>query len=193
MTEVRTIAVIGAGTMGRSIARLCAIGGYRTILEDILSGSLRNAENEIRAALDIAVKKDMFTAAAARAALARMEYASSVEQAARDADLIIEAVPDEMESKLEIFTLLDKISKPATILVATTSTLSVTELASVTYRRSKILGMRFTANVDGLKLREIVRARETDQATVTACVEIACRMGQDAALVIEKNGASALP
>ncbi|HEU4413915.1 MAG TPA: 3-hydroxyacyl-CoA dehydrogenase family protein [Candidatus Angelobacter sp.] len=193
MAEVRTIAVIGAGTMGRGIARLCAAGGYRTILEDILPSSLRSAENEIRAALDLAIKNATLTSAAAQAALARTEYASSVEQAARDADLVIEAVPDEMESKLEMFTLLDKLSKPATMLVATTTTLNVAELASVTYRGGKILGMRFSADQDGLKLREIVRTQQTDKATVAACVEIARRMGQEASVIVEKDRTSALP
>jgi len=132
MTEVRTIAVIGAGTIGRIIAQLSALGGFRTILEDILPASLRQAETEIRGALDHATERGNITRAAADAALARIEYASSVEQAARAADLVIEAVPDEMESKIEILTLLDKVARPNTILASNTSSFSVTELASVT-------------------------------------------------------------
>ncbi|MGC2696159.1 MAG: 3-hydroxyacyl-CoA dehydrogenase NAD-binding domain-containing protein [Candidatus Angelobacter sp.] len=185
MAEVRTIAVIGAGTMGRGIARLCATGGYRTILEDILPASLRSAEIEIRGALDQTIQKGAITVDAAETALARIEYASSVEQAARGADLVIEAVPDEMESKLEILTLLDKVAKPATILVSNTSILSVTELASVTYRRNKILGMRFYTPIDEMELLEIVRAEETDDATVAACVEIGCCMGKKVVVVEE--------
>ena len=134
MAEVKTIAVIGAGIMGRGIAHAAALGGYRTILEDLLPGALRKAETEIRANLDKAVELGKVTAPDADGALRRLEYAGSVEEAAREADLVIEAVPEEMESKIEIFTLLDKICRPRTILASNTSSLSITEIASVTYR-----------------------------------------------------------
>jgi 3-hydroxybutyryl-CoA dehydrogenase len=138
MAEIRTIAVIGAGVHGRSIAQLSAVGGFRTILEDILPASLRKAEGEMLAWLHRAVEAGRLAHSAAHLARARMEYATSIEEAARTADLVIEAVPDELESKLEIFTLLDKVARPATILASSTSSLSVTELASVTYRAKKI-------------------------------------------------------
>ncbi|MGA8198930.1 MAG: 3-hydroxyacyl-CoA dehydrogenase NAD-binding domain-containing protein, partial [Candidatus Sulfotelmatobacter sp.] len=112
MTQVNTIAVIGAGTMGRGIAHAAAIGGYRTILEDLLPGALRRAESEIRANLDKAVELGKVSSPDADAAFRRVEYAGSVEEAAREADLVIEAVPEEMESKIEIFTLLDKVCRP---------------------------------------------------------------------------------
>src|SRR5512143_2790822 len=99
MAEVRTISVIGAGIMGRGIAHAAALGGYRTILEDILPNALRKAESEIRANLDKAVELGKVNAADANAAFARLEYAGSIEHAAREADLMIEAVPEEMESK----------------------------------------------------------------------------------------------
>ena len=111
MAEIRTVAVIGAGIMGRGIAHAAALGGYRTILEDILPNTLRKAETEIRANIDKAVELGKVTRDAAGEAMERLEYASSVEQAAREADLVIEAVPEEMESKIEIFTLLDKICR----------------------------------------------------------------------------------
>ena len=130
MAEIKTVAVIGAGIMGRGIAHVAALGGYRTILEDILPASLRKAESEIRANLDKAIELGKVAKPDADAAFARLEYASTVEEAARQADLVIEAVPEEMESKIEIFTLLDKICRPGTILASNTSSLSVTEIAS---------------------------------------------------------------
>ena len=126
MSQVQTIAVIGAGIMGRGIAHAAALGGYRTILEDLVPGALRKAETEIRANLDKAVELGKVAAPDADAAFRRLEYAGSVEEAAREADLVIEAVPEEMESKIEIFTLLDKICRPATILASNTSSLSIT-------------------------------------------------------------------
>jgi 3-hydroxybutyryl-CoA dehydrogenase len=94
VTEVRTIAVIGAGMMGRGIAHASALGGYHTILEDLFPNALRQAGTEIRAQLDRAVEVGQTDAAAADAAFSRIEYAGSVDEAARQADLVIEAVPD---------------------------------------------------------------------------------------------------
>ena len=188
MAEIKTIAVIGAGIMGRGIAHAAALGGYRTILEDILPASLRKAEGEIRSNLDKAVELGKVAKPDADAAFSRIEYAGSVEDAVRQADLVIEAVPEEIESKIEIFTLLDKVCKPNTILATNTSSLSVTEIASVTYRAKKCLGMHFFNPVHKMKLLEIVRALETDDETLAACVEVGKRMGKDVVVVRESPG-----
>jgi len=186
--EIKTVAVIGAGIMGRGIAHAAALGGYRTILEDILPNALRKAETEIRANLDKAVELGKVNAGDADAAFARLEYASSVDEAAREADLVIEAVPEEMESKIEIFTLLDKICRPTTILASNTSSLSVTEIASVTYRAKKCAGMHFFNPVHKMKLLEIVRALETDDDTLEAVVEVGRRMGKEVVVIKESPG-----
>src|ERR1700721_507140 len=186
--KVNTIAVIGAGTMGRGIAHAAALGGYRTILEDLVPAALRKAENEIRANLDKAVELGKVTPGDADSAFKRLEYAGSVEEAAREADLVIEAVPEEMESKIEIFTLLDKICRPATILASNTSSLSVTEIASVTYRAKKCVGMHFFNPVHKMKLLEIVRALETDDATLATAVEVGQRMGKEVVVIKESPG-----
>ncbi len=185
---VKTIAVIGAGTMGRGIAHAAALGGYRTILEDLLPNALRKAESEIRANLDKAVELSKVTAADADAAFQRLEYAGSVEEAAREADLVIEAVPEEMESKIEIFTLLDKICRPTTMLASNTSSLSVTEIASVTYRAKKCVGMHFFNPVHKMKLLEIVRALDTDDETLATAVEVGKRMGKEVVVIKESPG-----
>jgi 3-hydroxybutyryl-CoA dehydrogenase len=188
VAELNTIAVIGAGIMGRGIAHAAALGGYRTILEDILPNALRRAENEIRSNLDKAVELGKVTSGDANAAFARLEYASSVEDAARQADLVIEAVPEEMESKIEIFTLLDKVSRPTTILASNTSSLSITEIASVTYRAKKIVGMHFFNPVHKMKLLEIVRALETDDDTLATAVEVGTRMRKEVVVIKESPG-----
>jgi 3-hydroxybutyryl-CoA dehydrogenase len=188
VTQVKTIAVIGAGIMGRGIAHAAAIGGYRTILEDLLPGALRRAESEIRANLDKAVELGKASSADADAAFRRVEYAGSVEEAAREADLVIEAVPEEMESKIEIFTLLDKVCRPTTILASNTSSLSITEIASVTYRAKKCVGMHFFNPVHKMKLLELVRALETDDDTLTTAVEVGKRMGKEVVVIKEAPG-----
>src|SRR5438309_3668867 len=188
MAEVKTVAVIGAGIMGRGIAHAAALGGYRTILEDLLPNALRKAETEIRGNLDKAVELGKVNATDAAAAFSRLEYAGSIDQAARDADLVIEAVPEEMESKIEIFTMLDKICRPTTILASNTSSLSVTEIASVTYRAKKCLGMHFFNPVHKMKLLEVVRALETDEETLTTAVEVGKRMGKEVVVIKESPG-----
>ncbi|HTJ87308.1 MAG TPA: 3-hydroxyacyl-CoA dehydrogenase NAD-binding domain-containing protein [Terriglobales bacterium] len=188
MAEVKTIAVIGAGIMGRGIAHVAALGGYRTILEDLIPAALRRAEDEIRANLDKAVELKKVSPADAEAAAARLEYAGSVDEAAREADLVIEAVPEEMESKIEIFTLLDKICRPATIFASNTSSLSVTEIAGVTYRANKCLGMHFFNPVHKMKLIEIVRAAETDDETIAAASDVGRRMGKEVVVIKESPG-----
>ena len=188
MARVETVAVIGAGIMGRGIAHAAALGGYRTILEDLLPNALRRAENEIRTNLDQAVALGKVTAPQALAAFERLEYAGSVDEAAREADLVIEAVPEEMESKIEIFTLLDKICRPTTILASNTSSLSITEIASVTYRAKKCLGMHFFNPVHKMKLLEVVRALETDDDTLATAVEVARRMGKEVVVIKEAPG-----
>ena len=188
MAEVKTIAVIGAGIMGRGIAQVAAMGGYRTVLEDVLPAALRKAEGEIRSNLDKAIELKKLTCTDADAAFGRLEYAGSVEVAAREADLVIEAVPEEMESKIEIFTLLDKICRPGTILASNTSSLSVTEIASVTYRPKNCVGMHFFNPVYKMKLLEIVRALETDDDTIAGAMEVGKRMGKEVVVIKESPG-----
>ena len=188
MAEVRSVAVIGAGIMGRGIAHVAALGGYRTILEDVLPAALRRAQDEIRGNLDKAVELNKVSPDDAAAALGRLEYAGSVEEAAREADIVIEAVPEEMESKIEIFTLLDKICRPGTILASNTSSLSITEIASVTYRPKKCVGMHFFNPVHKMKLLEVVRALETDEETLAAAADVGRRMGKEVVVIRESPG-----
>jgi 3-hydroxybutyryl-CoA dehydrogenase len=187
---VGTIAVIGAGRVGRGIAQVAALGGYRTILEDLLPNALRRAESEIRDSLDQAVDSSRVSIEAARIAFSRLEFAGSIEEAARLADLVIEAVPEELESKIEMFTLLDKICRPGTILASHLSSLSITEISRVTYRAKNCLGMRFAEPVDREKRLEVIRGQETDDYTLAAAVEVGRRMGKDVVVVKDEITAS---
>jgi 3-hydroxyacyl-CoA dehydrogenase len=187
---VRVISVIGAGKVGRGIALATAMGGYRTILEDLLPNALRRAESELRASLAQAVEAGRVSADAADAAFSRLEFAGSVEDAARVADLVIEAGPEELESKIEIFTLLDKICRPGTILVSNLASLSISDIASVTYRARNCAGMRFLDPFENGTRLEIIRGLETDETTLATAVEVGKRMGKE--VVVVKDTASAL-
>jgi len=186
--KIKKVTVIGAGTMGRGIAHVAALGGYRTVLEDVLPAALRKAQDEIHRNLDKAVELEKVSSDKAKAALNLLEYAGSPEEAAREADLVIEAVPEEMESKIEIFTLLDKVCRPETILASNTSSLSITEIASVTYRPSKCLGMHFFNPVHKMKLLELVRALETDEQTLLAAGDVGRQMGKEVVVIRESPG-----
>ena len=188
MAEVKTIAVCGAGIMGRGIAHASAAGGYRTLLQDISSAALATAQTEIRANLDKAVELGKSTREDAGAAFSRIQFVSTVGEAAADADLVIEAIPEEMPLKIELFTALDKLTPPSTILASNTSSLSITEIASVTSRAPKCLGMHFFNPVHKMKLIEIVRALETDASTVATAAEVGRRMKKDTVVIRESPG-----
>jgi 3-hydroxybutyryl-CoA dehydrogenase len=186
--EVNTIAVIGAGTMGRGIAYAAAFGGYRTILEDISPAMLEQGLAYIRQSFEEGVARGKITPEQRDRALAQLSTASSVEQACREADLVIEAVPEEMELKLEIFTILDKFAKPGSIFASNTSSLSITEMATITFRPEKCIGMHFFNPVPKMKLLEIVRALETSEDTLETCREVGRRMGKEVVVVREAPG-----
>ena len=186
--EVRTIGVIGAGTMGRGIAYAASLGGYHTILEDVMPESLANGMAWIRHALEEGVRRGKVNAGDATAALARIETASSVEAACREADFLIEAVPEEMELKLELYTLFDKFARPSAVLASNTSSLSIAEMAEMTYRPELCVGMHFFNPVPKMRLIEIVRAPKTSDETIAACREVGSRMGKEVVVVKESPG-----
>jgi len=186
--EVKTIGVIGAGTMGRGIAYAAALGGYRTILEDVMPEMLAAGTGWIAQAFEDGVKRGKVTAEDAAAALARIATASSVESVCREADFLIEAVPEEMELKLELYTLFDKFAKPNAVLASNTSSLSITEMAEMTYRPELCVGMHFFNPVPKMRLIEIVQAAKTSDETIAACREVGERMGKDCVTVRESPG-----
>jgi 3-hydroxybutyryl-CoA dehydrogenase len=186
--EVKTIGVIGAGTMGRGIAYVAALGGYRTILEDVMPEMLAKAIAWIKESFAEGVKRGKVGAADADAAMARIETASSVMATCREADLLVEAVPEEMELKLELYTLFDKFAKPQAVLASNTSSLSIAEMAEMTYRPELCVGMHFFNPVPKMRLIEVVRAPKTSDATIAACREVGGRMGKEVVVVKESPG-----
>lgn len=186
--QVKTIGVIGAGTMGRGIAYAAALGGYHAILEDVMPETLAKSMAWIREAFDEGVRRGKVDGAARDAALKRIETSSSVEYVCRQADFLIEAVPEEMELKLELFTLFDKFAKPAAVMASNTSSLSIAEMAEMTYRPELCVGMHFFNPVPKMRLIEIVRAPKTSEATMTICREVGARMGKEVVVVKESPG-----
>src|SRR6202162_1023578 len=186
--EIKTIAEIGAGTMGRGIAYAAALGGYRSVLEDVSLEMLEQGTAYISQALEDGLARGKVTQEQKDKALVNLTTSRSVEDVCREADLLIEAVPEEMEVKLEIFTIFDKFAKPDALLASNTSSLSVTEMASITFRAEKCIGMHFFNPVPKMKLLEIVRALETSEATLRACLEVGRRMGKEVVVIRESPG-----
>jgi len=131
-TVAITVAIIGAGPLGRRLALHAARAGFRVILEDVMPASLRHAEETLRQQLG-------------PAGLPLVSFASTIEEAVREADLAIDCVPDELESKLEIFSLLDRMAPPRTVFATPTTTLSIADLASCTYRPDRCVGLAVEA------------------------------------------------
>jgi len=186
--DVKTIGVIGAGTMGRGIAYAAVLGGYRTVLEDVMPETLAKGTAWIKQTFEEGVKRGKVSLEESAAALARIETASTVEQACRESDFLIEAVPEEMELKLELYTLFDKFAKPGAVLASNTSSLSIAEMAEMTYRPELCVGMHFFNPVPKMKLIEVVRAAKTSDQTIAACREVGARMGKEVVVVKESPG-----
>jgi 3-hydroxybutyryl-CoA dehydrogenase len=186
--EIKTIAVIGAGAMGHGIAHVAALGGFRTLLHDADQDALARGRKSIAANLDKGVARGKLDASDAEAALARLETVGDLEQAAREADFVIEAVPERMRLKIEIFQTLDRAAPEHAVLATNTSGLSITELAAVTRRPGRVPGMHFFNPVHIMKLVEIVRGLETDEEVLELTAAVAQRMGKQTVVVRESPG-----
>jgi 3-hydroxybutyryl-CoA dehydrogenase len=187
MTRVKTIAVVGSGDPGRRIAYRSSLAGFRTILEDISPSALEQGIAWIRQALGEEISRGGISIADGNAALRNLNTANSAEDISREADLIIETVSDEMEMKIELFTVFDKFAKPGAIFASTTTSLPITDLAAVTFRPERCIGMRFFTDAQTTGHVELVKGRETSEETVAACREVGRRMGLEVSLPGEQT------
>lgn len=156
------IAVIGAGIAGRAFALRCAQAGYAVALEDVMPAKLRRAQDEYAEYAGLVIR-----------------YATTVEDAVHDADLAVDFVPDDLESKLEIFSLLDRMAPPRTMLLTPTNVLSITDLASCTYRPELCVGLRGDL---AQGLLHILRSRFVTEDVLARVQALLQRAGYDAAL-----------
>jgi 3-hydroxybutyryl-CoA dehydrogenase len=189
--EIKTIAVVGASTMGRGIAYASLLAGYRTVLEDVSLSALQNGIAWILQTIGDGAAHGNIPVAVRDAALANLTASISAEDASREADLIIEAVADEEEMKLELFTIFDKFAKPGAILASTTRSLSITELAEITFCQERCIGMHFFSDTSGAQRLELVRGRATSEENVAACYEVGRRMGREVSVRTEEQLRSA--
>ena len=185
---VRNVAVLGAGLMGRGIAYSAALAGYRTTLQDTNADVLAKARAEIEGILAKGVAAGKVTADQEASARAHLGTAATLEDAAREADLVIEAVPERIDLKVEIFGTLDRVAPGHAVLASNTSSLSITEMAAVTSRPARVVGMHFFNPVHRMRLLEVVRALETDDATIELACATGIAMGKECVVVRESPG-----
>lgn len=182
------LTVVGSGVMGRGIAYVSALGGFRVSLNDVNQENLDKAKLYLETEMTKSADKGFLTREQASEALQRIEYTTSLEEAAGDTDVVIEAVFELMELKVDIFKKLDKICPDHTILATNTSTMSPTEIAAQTSRPEKCIAMHFFNPVHKMKLIEIVRGLETSDETMNAAKEIGEKLGKDTVEVNEFPG-----
>jgi 3-hydroxybutyryl-CoA dehydrogenase len=185
---IRQITVLGTGTMGRGIAYLSAVAGYDTVLFDADAGILDSARAAIESILRKGVEKGKIAQTLADESLSRVQLVPDLEPAVSGADLVIEAVPESLELKTDLFAQADLFCGVDTILASNTSSISITKLASNVERRERFIGMHFFNPPHLMKLIEIVRGDRTDDRTVAQVREVAEKMGKTPILVRDSPG-----
>jgi 3-hydroxybutyryl-CoA dehydrogenase len=186
--EVRNLSVIGAGLMGTGIAHVSALGGIHTTLVDISLEILEKALATIKGRLQKGVELKRIDQEMMEQALSRLKLEVDLEKAIREAEMVIEAVPEKIGLKLEIFQKMNQLCKEETIFASNTSALSITEMAAVTGRPEKCIGMHFFNPVHLMRLVEIVRGLETSDDTYQITKSVAESMGKETVEVKESPG-----
>ena len=168
--EIRRVAIIGAGVAGRSFALACAGAGFHVVLEDVMPAKLRKAETD-------------YADLSRRVTAGRLELALTVEDAVREADVAVDFVPDELESKLEIFSMIDRMAPPKTILCTPSDALSITDLASCVYRPERCVAVRgnlLRGEAAQVPLVRLLYPVSVAESTLTAVEEFLRALGVEA-------------
>ncbi|MEM2101924.1 MAG: 3-hydroxyacyl-CoA dehydrogenase family protein [Candidatus Bathyarchaeia archaeon] len=182
--EVKRIAVLGAGLMGHGICQVAAqTGGYEVYLRDVEQRFLDNGMNMIKASLQKFQAKGALTEQQVNEILGRIHPTLNMKEAVQNADLIIEAAPEIPDLKRQVFKEVDQHAPPHAIIASNTSSISITELASVTSRPEKVCGMHFFNPPQLMKLVEVVRGAKSTDETINTVLEVSHKMGKETVLV----------
>ncbi len=175
---MKKIAVIGSGTMGNGIAHTFSQFGYQVNLIDIHPAALEKAFQTISKNLDRQVSKGLLDEAQKQATLERITLFSEIREGVKEVDLVVEAATENSELKLNIFRSLDELTGPDTLLASNTSSISITEIASVTKRGDKVIGMHFMNPVPVMKLVEVIRGYSTSDETCETIMELSRKLAK---------------
>ncbi len=185
--SIRTVAVLGAGTMGNGIAHVFARSGYRVLLRDIDKNFLDRALDTISKNLDREVAKQKITATEKSTALARIQPVTD-NVALVAADFVVEAVPEQLDLKIRILKDVDSVVGPGVVLASNTSSISITQLAAHTGRPDRFIGMHFMNPVPVMALVEVIRGIATSDATFAATTALCEKLGKTAVAVNDSPG-----
>lgn len=174
---IQTVGIIGAGTMGNGIAQACAVSGIDVVLVDISDAAVQKGLATVSGSLDRLIKKEKISAADKAAALARIKTSTQYEDL-KAAQIVIEAATENLALKIKILQQIDGLLAPEAILASNTSSISITQLAAVTSRPERFIGMHFFNPVPMMALVEIIRGLQTSDATHDAVKELSQRLGK---------------
>ncbi|MGE7112903.1 3-hydroxyacyl-CoA dehydrogenase [Lysinibacillus sp. NPDC047702] len=185
---MKKVIVIGSGVMGRGIAYVSAVGGFETAIIDINEQALENAQNELTSIFEKSVTRGKLTVQQAQEARLRLAYVTDLAAVAKNADLIIEAVPEKKDIKKAVFEQMEQFASPYCLFATNTSTMSPTEIASYAKRPEQTIAMHFFNPVHKMELVEIIRGLETSDETAQTIREIAEQMGKQTVIINEFPG-----
>ncbi|NPV91140.1 MAG: 3-hydroxyacyl-CoA dehydrogenase family protein [Firmicutes bacterium] len=188
MFDIKTVAVLGAGAMGNGITQVTAAAGYTVVMQDIAETALENGLNTIKKSVGKLAAKGKVSQEEADALFARISTTTSLEEAVKDADLVIEAVPENLELKMEVFKRLDAACKPGAILGSNTSTLPITSIASATTRPQHVCGIHFMNPVPVMIGVELIRGRLTSDEVMDAVVAYVKQIGREPVMAVDYAG-----
>jgi len=177
MSEIQSVGIIGAGTMGHGIAQVCALNGVAVIMVDINEAAVQKGLAAVTGSLERLLKKDKISAAEKDAALARIRVGTDT-AALQGAQLVIEAATENLELKIKILRQLDAVLAPETVVATNTSSISITQLAALSGRPERFIGMHFFNPVPMMALVELIRGLQTSDATHAAVQALAQKLGK---------------
>jgi len=179
MVKIEKIGVIGAGIMGSGIVQVAAQGGYKVTMRDVEDKFIEHAFDTIRKSLGLMKEKGKITAEEVDKILARIKGTLKIEEATENAGLIIEAIPEDLELKKQLFKNLDAMCPPPVVLATNTSSLSITAIASATKTPERVVGMHFSNPVPVMMGVELIKGRDTSEDTLEVAKEVSRKMGKD--------------
>ncbi len=177
--EIKKVAVVGAGAMGHGIGQVAAMAGFEVTLRDVNDELLTGAMEKIKWSLNKLVEKNRIAEEDAKKTADRIKLVVPLEEAVKNADYVIEAIPEKLSLKRQIFSEMDKFAPPHTILATNTSALLITEIAEATTRPDKVVGMHFFNPAQLMRLVEVVMGEKTSEETCNVSIELTKKFGKE--------------